>query len=152
MLEWELCVCEFCLREDALESCVWKPCLRVMFGNCATRLFLKVRCSFGLTVFIVLLRCSTFACIQNDTFAQKSSLICCNLQFTRTLMAPKIKVEFVTRQELSSRLEQTTLHDPAMQAHIWDQLLSMEQVLQLDMFVKHKTWHTFHCIISYLDG
>ena len=53
-------------------------------------------------------------------------------------MAPKIKVEFVTRQELSSRLEQTTLHDPATQAHIWDQLLSMEQVLQLDMFVKRK--------------
>ena len=52
-------------------------------------------------------------------------------------MAPKIKVEFVTRQELSSRLEQT-ICDPAVQAHIWDQLLSMEQVLQLDMFVKRK--------------
>ena len=50
-------------------------------------------------------------------------------------MAPKIKVEFVTKRELSSRLEQTTLHDPAMQAYIWDQLLLMEQVLQLDMFV-----------------
>ena len=50
-------------------------------------------------------------------------------------MAPKIKVEFVTKQELSSRLEQTTLRDPATQAYIWDQLLSLEQVLELGMCV-----------------
>ena len=130
------------------ESLVWELCLEVAQQGCSWKCAAHVDELF----FIVLLRCSTFAWIQNYTFAQKSSLICCNLLFTKTLMAPKIKVEFVTKRELSSRLGQTTLHDPAMQAYIWDQLLLMEQVLQFDTLVKHKTWHTFHCVISYLDG